>query len=155
MLAEVLVAELRHRDVSLPVDLEERLVGIVQDARAAWRLEVDGRTFIAFVADRWPESATLEDWLRNAHLRDLYLACACSQNLPGAIETFARVYLSQVPDYLARSAPDASLIDDVRQLLCDKLFVGDARKINTYSGRGALGAWVRMLAVRACLDLRR
>jgi len=65
------------------------------------------------------------------------------------------VFLSRVGEYLARMKPDGSFLDDVRQSLREKLFVSDGCKITEYSGRGPLGGWVRVLAVRTAIDLRR
>lgn len=154
--AAPLLAELARRGIDAPDNLEERLDGLVQVARIAWRgIDLDRETFFAYVTDRWPTGALLEDWLAGAHTSDLYLACACARRIAGALEAFDRAYLSQVHDYLARSQPDDALVDEVCQSLREKLFVGSAAKIEEYSGRGSLGGWVRVLAVRAAIDLRR
>jgi RNA polymerase sigma-70 factor (ECF subfamily) len=61
-----------------------------------------------------------------------------------------------VDRYLARMAPSATLVDEVRQLVREKLFVGKdgaSPKIVEYSGQGGLAGWVRVIAVRAAIDL--
>lgn len=91
----------------------------------------------------------------NAHVSDLYLACACAYGVLPALEIFSRVHLGPVAGYLARTRPDDSFVDDVCQSLREKLFVAGTLKIREYSGRGPLAGWVRVLAVRTAIDLRR
>jgi RNA polymerase sigma-70 factor (ECF subfamily) len=157
MWAAPLLDELARRKLPAPEHLERHLQDYFRVARVAWPdIELDGAAFVAYLAARWPEGASLDDWLAHAHASDLYLTCACARGSAGAIEAFDRAHLGgQVRDYLARSKPDDAFVEDVRQSLREKLFVGDKRKIEEYSGRGALGGWVRMLAVRMAIDLRR
>jgi RNA polymerase sigma-70 factor (ECF subfamily) len=156
MLATPLLEELARRSQPAPEDLESSLDAIVRAARAAWpTVHLDGALLIAYLAQRWPDNASLDEWLSAAHINDLYLTCACAHAIDGAIETFDRAHLGAVRDYLANTRPDDAFVDDVRQSLREKLFVGERRKIEAYSGRGALGGWVRMLSVRAAIDLRR
>src|SRR5262249_42757155 len=51
----------------------------------------------------------------------------------------------------------APFVDEVRQLLRARLFVGEGSrgKIADYSGRGPLDSWVRACALRIALDVRR
>src|SRR5689334_10395795 len=72
------------------------------------------------------------------HDADLYLACACAQRVDGALAAFERAFLSQVPLFLKRMRPSPQLVDDVQQLLRQKLFVGAAPKIAEYTGVGTL-----------------
>src|SRR5260370_34714510 len=129
LLAAPLAAELARRGEPTPVDLNARVESLVGDARAGWRgIDVAASTFVAYLAARWPRQAPLADWLEETHARDLYLACACAHRAPGAIEAFDRAFLPAVADYLARSQPDAAFVEDVRQTLREKLFVGAAAK---------------------------
>jgi RNA polymerase sigma-70 factor (ECF subfamily) len=155
MRAAPFLDELTRRGARAPDDLEARLAALERAARAAWPDVDAGGGFVPYLAERWPERASLDEWLADAHASDLYLACACARRDRAAIAAFDRAHLGAVADYLARSRPDAAFVEDVRQSLREKLFVGDARKIGEYSGRGPLGGWVRVLAVRAAIDLRR
>jgi RNA polymerase sigma-70 factor (ECF subfamily) len=156
MWAAPLLDELAKRSVPAPADLETRLESLIAAARAAWPgITLDAGAFVAYLAERWPAGVSLDAWLTDAHAGDLYLTCACARGAAGAIEAFDRVHLPPVRDYLAHTRPDDAFVEDVRQSLREKLFVGDRRKIEEYSGRGALGGWVRMLSVRAAIDLRR
>jgi RNA polymerase sigma-70 factor (ECF subfamily) len=89
---------------------------------------------------------------------DLYLACACAARAPGALEAFERTQLAQVGAHIARLRPTPAFVDEVRQEVRDKLYVGKdgaPPKIAEYDGRGALVSWVRVVAMRAAIDLRR
>jgi RNA polymerase sigma-70 factor (ECF subfamily) len=156
MLEAPLLAELVRRGTQPPPNLAVQLTELLQAARAAWpSIELDDAVFVAHLAARWPESATLAEWLSQAHASDLYLTCACGRGSAAALAAFDRAHLVSVADYLARSRPDASFVEDVRQALREKLFVAPAHKIEEYSGRGSLGGWTRALAVRTAIDLRR
>jgi len=156
MSASPFSAELARRGSPACRDLEEWIETRWQQAVAAWPgIDLSRTIFFSYFVARWPSSASLEDWLTKTRATDLYLACACSCEAPHAIETFDAVHLSRVREYLARTRPDVSFVDDVRQTLREKLFVGETRKIAEYSGRGSLGGWVRVLTVRTAVDLRR
>ncbi|MGZ6144054.1 MAG: ECF-type sigma factor, partial [Myxococcales bacterium] len=47
-----------------------------------------------------------------------------------------------------------AFLDEVRQAVREKLFVPPPGRIAAYSGRGALLAWTRVVAMRTALDLR-
>lgn len=115
----------------------------------------------------WPAIAVSEAQLR-AHLArlelpdephaDLYLACACAAGDPAAIAAFERAVLSEVGHFIARIDGSPQFADEVRQALRERLLVareGAPPRIADYSGRGPLGAWVRVAAVRTAIDLRR
>ena len=95
-----------------------------------------------------------------AQLRDgdVYLAGAAALDAPGAIAAFDASILSRVPAYLARVGSSPSAVDEVKQTLRVKLFVGSDEsgpRIRQYSGRGALDSWVCAAAIRAARDLQR
>jgi RNA polymerase sigma-70 factor (ECF subfamily) len=145
-------------------DLDRRLWAIVAEGRAAWpAFAVDARDVVEFIA----RQATAEladaalDGLRPA---DLYLACACARQVPGAIAAFDRDYMREVDVALTRMRIGPPRLHDVKQLVRQRLFVGGGTagqpaapgKIAEYGGRGDLRRWVRSVAVRTCLnDLRK
>lgn len=141
-------------------DLDRRLWAIVAEGRAAWpAFALDARDVVEFVA----RQATAEladaalDGLRPA---DLYLACACARQVPGAIAAFDRDYMREVDVALARMRIGPPRLHDVKQLVRQRLFVGGGTaaqpagpgKIAEYAGRGDLRRWVRSVAVRTCLN---
>jgi RNA polymerase sigma-70 factor (ECF subfamily) len=86
---------------------------------------------------------------------DLYLACACVLQLPAALRIFETTYMAQVPLYVSRLRPAPEVLDELGQHLREKLLVGPPPKLMEYSGKGRLGAWLRVVSVRAAIDLMR
>lgn len=141
-------------------DLDRRLWTLVAEGRAAWpELAVVPKDVVAFVGRQLtPELADAAlDGLRPA---DIYLACACSKSVAGAVVAFDREYMREVDIALARMRITAARVADIKQLVRQRLFVGggtagaptSAGKIAEYSGRGDLRRWVRSVAVRTCLN---
>jgi RNA polymerase sigma-70 factor (ECF subfamily) len=94
------------------------------------------------------------DELRTA---DLALAAACAAGDVAAIELVEQRYFADLDRALARFEGGAPLVEEVKQRLRHKLFVGDGEgpKISTYSGRGDLGRWIRVAATREAIGLVR
>jgi RNA polymerase sigma-70 factor, ECF subfamily len=119
-------------------------------ARAAWpEVDLDDATLVTFVGEIVPDGAP-----RELDLPTLYLACACLRGDPRALAAFERTYLAQLPQFLARLTTDAAVIDEVRQRLRIKLFVGTPPTITRYT-RGTFTAWLRVVACRLAIDLLR
>ncbi len=122
------------------------------EARAAWpTLHVERHAFEAFaharIAPETPSSDPI--WA------DLYLACACSQRDRAALQIFETQFLSEVDRLGRKGNVSPVLLDEVRQELREKLFVGRAGahpKILDYSGTGSLRKWIRMVVVRVWLN---
>jgi RNA polymerase sigma-70 factor (ECF subfamily) len=88
---------------------------------------------------------------------DLYLACAAGHGDPSGIEAVERTCLARAVPALARMITPSE-IDDVMQVLRQRLFVGADRRprLLDYAGRGELRAWVRVSAVHTAFEhLRR
>jgi len=141
-------------------DLDRKLWAIVAEGRAAWpELAVDAKAVVAFVA-RQATAELAEAALDGLRPADLYLACACAQQLPGAIAAFDRDYIREVDVALARMRVGPPRLADIKQLVRQRLFVGGGTagqptspgKIAEYGGRGDLRRWVRSVAVRTCLN---
>jgi RNA polymerase sigma-70 factor (ECF subfamily) len=126
--------------------------------RAAWPgVSVDADDYTRYLAARVDEGEDPLAAIEALHTTDLYLACACSSGSEEAVGVFARRLLADLGGALAPAGATA-LAEDVRQILLERLFVrgeGSLPKIATYSGRGPLGAWVRVSAVRIAVSLRR
>ncbi|MCU1281531.1 MAG: polymerase, sigma-24 subunit, subfamily [bacterium] len=129
----------------------------------------DGATLIERARARWPTiawTAELEARFRQRlqspaealHAEDLYLACACAERSAAAFDLFEREYLSQVARSVHHLGVERDFVDEVTQLVRERLFVGDHEhgpKIGDYSGKGSLAGWLRVIAVRVAIDLRR
>jgi RNA polymerase sigma-70 factor, ECF subfamily len=157
---------LRRVLTSMPA-LERRLWSFVSEGRAAWpELRLEPTTFIAFVGKRLQHDpgegdsdvVDAEDALEGLRPADLYLACACACGDASAVALFDARYMNEVVIALSRMRLSAAQVDEVKQLVRQRLFVAAASepgKIAEYSGRGDLRRWVRTVALRTCLNLLR
>jgi RNA polymerase sigma-70 factor (ECF subfamily) len=154
-------------------DLGTRLTELLANGQAAWpALSLDPLALMRFVARQvtvhlQPAEPAAEalgasdliEALEGVRPGDLYLACACACGDSQAITSFERGYMNEVDHALARMNVDGSRLADVKQLVRQRLFVGQGGapgKISEYGGRGDLRRWVRSVAVRTCLnDLRK
>jgi RNA polymerase sigma-70 factor (ECF subfamily) len=136
-------------------ELEAALRRLFEEGERAWPgLALSPEAFVRHLASR----RELPDDLAVVRAADLYLACACASRVRGAVEAFDRAHLGKLDRYLARLRPSPSFVDEVRQVLGEKLFVGSGGappKIGEYDGEGALESWVRVIALRAAIDLQR
>lgn len=138
-------------------DLEPLLEKYLADGRRAWApvalADEDFLEHLARVVNGEPAVAAELNALRGA---DLYLACACAHGDGKAIRALEEAYFGEVDQAMARARPPGVQVDDVKQLLREKLFVargGEIPKIAEYSGRGELRRWVRATVTRTVLNL--
>ncbi len=140
-------------------DLAERARELVLAAQAAHPgIRLGAGRFLAHLARHRPADAVGDAWLASVSAADLYLACACAEGVPAAVEELDRQYRAQVGAYLAGMRPTEAFVEDVAQAVLERLLVGaegSPRRIAEYSGRGALGSWLRVITTRLALDLRR
>jgi RNA polymerase sigma-70 factor, ECF subfamily len=103
--------------------------------------------FLRFLSER-PEG--------HAHAADLYLAFACVQGVPQALEEFDRRLGALVGAAIIHLRPNRTFVEDVQQRLRQKLLLtqGATRpKLLEYQGRGTLAHWLRAVALREALNL--
>ena len=150
--------ELRAGLATIP-DLARRVWALVAEGRQAWpEVAIEPARAVAFAAARLEPAAEADDALAALRAADLYLACACADGDRAALAAFDRHYMREVDIALARMRIGPPRSNDVKQLVRQRLFVGDGNpgKIAEYAGRGDLRRWVRSVAVRTCLnDLRK
>jgi RNA polymerase sigma-70 factor (ECF subfamily) len=133
------------------MNTEARLRKLFDDGRTAWPvIALASTAFVSHFRERWGETPP-----RDPVAAELYLACACAHGVAGALAAFDRTYLSRVDQYLRRLQASAAFVDDVRQTMREKLFVGAAARIGDFAGRGSLEGWVRVMALRVAIDLGR
>jgi RNA polymerase sigma-70 factor, ECF subfamily len=136
-------------------ELAAALEAMHQIGRTAWStVELSADEFARRLATCAGEPLTAS-WLGGRPASDLYLACACAHGVPSALAAFEEHYLSHVRAFVSHMRPDAEFVDECRQLLREKLFVGAAPKIAEYTGRGSLLGWLRVATARTALNLRR
>lgn len=118
---------------------------------AAW---VDAARFVAH-ARTVVES---EEELSSVLAGDLYFALACADGVPDALAALEREHLARVREFAASVDSAPSFVQELTQQLRARILVateGRPARIATYSGRGSLGAWIRVAAVRLARDLAR
>jgi RNA polymerase sigma-70 factor (ECF subfamily) len=118
---------------------------------AAW---VDAAVFVAH-ARRF---AATDDELAALHAGDLYLALACARGVGDAIAALEREHLVRIREFAASVDGAPEFVKELTQQLRARLLVAEAdrpARIETYSGRGSLGGWIRVAAVRLARDIAR
>lgn len=150
----------RRPETPDPLPSGASLERVLEDARErglrAWPgVALEPGAFAAHLAECLPQGADLQEWLGRADVEGLYLACGCADHVPEALLAFERQILSQVPLFLARLAQPEAFVEEVLQLLRVRLFVGERPRIAEFRGQGRVGGWVRVVAVRAGLELLR
>lgn len=121
------------------------MIDPIARGRAAWPTlgEVDAASFRAYL-DARGDAETLP-------VEDLMLAYACGHGDPVALQLFEAHYMREVAIAAAKLRAAPGVLDEARQVMRDLLFVGG--KISTYSGRGDLRGWVRVVAMREVMRL--
>lgn len=137
---------------------DEAIESVARAAAAAWpRITVDRAVFVGHLRARLPEG-DIERALERLHGTDLFLACACLQKDAEAWRELDRTYLSRVGEFIGRIDRAPSFADEMRQRLAEKLLhdpEGGPAKLALYTGRGPLGAWLRVAAIREAQNAKR
>ena len=84
-----------------------------------------------------------------------YLVLACLGQRPGAIETLDQQYIAVLTGRLRRICPQPDAVQDVLQVVREKVLSPPRPKLSSYENRGHLSAWLTIIAVRAALDVNR
>jgi RNA polymerase sigma-70 factor (ECF subfamily) len=131
---------------------------VARQAAAAWPgvgLSLD--VFIAYLRERLGDDDSPEG-LAKMNATDLFLACACLHGDEAAWRELDRQHLSRVPQFVGRIDSSAAFADEVRQRLGAKLIAGgddEPGKLALYTGRGPIGAWLRVAAIREAQNAKR
>ncbi len=119
---------------------------LVARGAARWpQLRLAPEAFVAWVSERsrGAQSSAL-------CAEDLWLACACATQRPGALAAFEEAYRVTLQAGLRR-LPEADR-DDVAQALRLKLFTGTPPGIASYSGAGSLNGWLKITLARLVIN---
>lgn len=145
-----------------PAALERLLGEAWEQGREAWPgLALPAPLFIQHIAERLGEPAdwpAFEQSLRGLCITDLYLACACLNEVGDALRRFDKAIIQRVPAFVSNLRLPPSFVEDVQQEVRRKLLVGEGERqpgLSAYAGRGELANWVRAAAVRAAISMRR
>lgn len=101
---------------------------------------------------RFPERAA------GPHAVDAFLADACARGLRAAIDAFEAEHVARIPSFVRRIDPSPAFADEVAQIVRTRLLVpaeDGSRTIGAYDARVALDGWLRVIAVRVALNLKR
>lgn len=128
---------------------------LFEAGKSAWpNVALAEETFAAHVKAR-ADGVSLE----TLHGADLFLACACGHGDDAAIAAFEARYVAEVPLFLRGVEQQASVVEEVKQLVRERLLVagenGAKPKVLEYSGRGTLASWVRVVTLRIASNRRR
>lgn len=130
-----------------------------REAREAWpQLRLPAAAFARRIAACIDPDAPALPQLQRLPAADLFLACACATGDGRAIAAFEQTHSRQIAAAIGRMKNRHLLPEDFKQILRRKLFVGEGDQpptIERYLGQGALGAWVRVTALRTALNLTR
>ena len=157
---------------SVRKELEQGLIESLPDARgigeacndvvaavsAKWPLDwIDGGHFGRYLARRLDPGVELPSALAEVWIADLYLACAVAAGVPAALVAFDKILRTDLPPAIRTIDGKPDAIDEVLQLLREKLLVpsGGTLRLESYSGHGPLGGWLRVSALRIALSLKR
>lgn len=133
----------------------EKLQSILADGRKTWpRIAVEDEVFLEHVESHADRSGDPERYLEGVHGADLYLACGVLHRDRAALAYFEEHFMSKVPSFVLRVRVGRDVVDDVTQKMRELLVMGPSGepKIGEYSGKGALGGWLRVTAVRTALN---
>jgi len=126
-------------------------------ACAMWpTLAVPPAQFGTFLAERITAEADPAATLDTLAVEELYLTCGCARGDAEALRLFEAHYFPKARAALVVMRLDPSAIDELLQRLRVHLFVdpGDGQpRIVQFRGRGTLGSWLSVSAVRAAYKL--
>jgi len=145
-------------DCPRPQGLLQALARVQDRLRAAWpRLPLPFEAFVPRLQECAvePEDDPIAA-IERVHVEDLYLALACQRGCSEALARFDREFIAPLDVAVRHVEASAAFVDEVRQALRTKLLVPPGGgKLSHYAGRGELRAWLRVVAVREAIDLRR
>jgi RNA polymerase sigma-70 factor, ECF subfamily len=139
----------RARFAAIP-DLEQTLAELVARGREPWsEVALAEADFMAFLGRCLPEDAAPE--LAALRGDELWLVCAYGRGVPGASEALEAHYLEREAAALSRLGAPPVMIEDILQEIRRRLVEMQTQTADqrAYAGRGSLGGWLRVAAVRA------
>jgi RNA polymerase sigma-70 factor (ECF subfamily) len=145
----------KGRSVTGAAEAFERSLTAALDAgEAAHQLRLAPGAFIEHLARVLQVDAA--EGLDALDAEGLYLAAACRAQQPGAGSRFEAQLFPQLSRTLGKMEGGSAFVEEVLQHMRVRLFADEKSSLlDTYSGRGALGAWLKVVAVRDAQRLRK
>ena len=139
--------------VRTDVEIDSLYDGLYERGRSAWpAVNLPKEAFARHLKlDDGDDPATIV-------AEDLYLACGCAHGDEAALRAFDEQYMSLVAVFVARIDASPDFVAEVRQRIRQRLLVRTAEaapRIAAYEGRGKLASWLRVVALRMGLEIRR
>jgi RNA polymerase sigma-70 factor (ECF subfamily) len=130
------------------------LAAAFEAAKEAWPgVELSRARYIEHLSSKLPADNPDPGALATA---DLYLACACADGDPQALRTFDHELSPVIERALALSGATLDERREVMQIVRTRLLVANGDRpppIASYSGKGGLKSWVRVVATREAARL--
>jgi len=138
---------------AMAADVGDELDVLYASARAAWPgVDVSLDRFTEFVLEKLAGDVSPSSLATS----DLYLACACCDGDPHALATFDRELAPEIVRAVLASGVTPAERTELVQVVRTRLLVAPAHetpRIATFSGRGSLKAWLRVVATREAARL--
>lgn len=126
------------------------LEALLAASRAQWpSVKLEPGRFAAALRRHAPDA------LDSVRGPDLYLATACLAGDAAALAALDVQVIARIDKAVSGLDASRAFLDEVQQLVRERLLVGAAPRLAEYSGKGALVAWARTVALRLALNLRR
>jgi len=136
-----------------------RASGEIADAiHAKWPLDwVDGAAFARYLAHRIDPGLPAAAALGELWVVDLYLASAVAGGVQAALAAFDRILRTDLPPAIRTIEASVDGIEEILQIMRERLLVpvSGVIRLESYSGHGPLGAWLRVSALRTALQRKR
>jgi RNA polymerase sigma-70 factor (ECF subfamily) len=154
-LTTLLSEELRDR-LSMVRHLEDTLRCLLEKARSTWpKISLAPEAFVPHVCEKVAGNENPQQAMENVQESDLYFACACANGDRQALSAFAEHYRPTIDKALKRIELPREQLDELKQQLELELLVGTGKGplIGRYAGRGPLGGWLYVMAIRRARQL--
>ena len=152
------VGEAQRAALAQSEALEATLAAVLALARERWpRVALAEEVFFPFLAQRLPAELREAGEMCELEVGDLYLLCAYGRGDAEAVRAIEGRYMSRVEAGLLRLGATRPMIEDIRQVLHQRLLSADRLDVGSlrYNGKGPLVRWLYVAASRAALDVWR
>jgi RNA polymerase sigma-70 factor (ECF subfamily) len=127
-------------------------VDVVKEALSAARVSWPTLQFVEHEFRAYLKQVGSDTVAIGANGIDLALACACARGDAVALSIFEGLYVRNIDLFVARLGLSPDQLEELRQLVRVRLFTGGTPRIAHFSGKGPLGAWLRVLCLRIAMD---
>lgn len=142
-----------ERDEKALLDALQRAYQVAKTAHP--EIQLAAASFATYLGERLETESSASTGLAAVHVADLFLCCACLCQEKRACDVFYELLQTAAGPAVSRYCSDPS---DVLQGVSEKLIVGThdgPPRLGDYGGKGELATWLRVIAVRAAISLRR